>query len=50
LEKVGLGNILKSTKDNDKKERTILMITSTSYTPDEDLGMLIDALELLSKE
>jgi len=26
------------------------MITSTSYTPDEDLSMLIDALELLSKE
>jgi len=29
-----------------RDDRPILMITSTSYTPDEDLTMLINALKL----
>lgn len=33
-----------------KKERPLLMITSTSYTPDEDLAFLLRSLELYSDE
>lgn len=40
LERVG---IAKGTKDE-----TVIMISSTSYTPDEDLSMLVDCLKLLS--
>jgi beta-1,4-mannosyltransferase len=29
--------------------RPILLLTSTSYTPDEDLGLLVDALHQYSK-
>jgi beta-1,4-mannosyltransferase len=27
-----------------KEERPVLLITSTSYTPDEDIGLLVEAL------
>ena len=33
-----------------KEERPILLITSTSYTPDEDIGLLIEALEKYVQE
>jgi beta-1,4-mannosyltransferase len=38
-------NIAKGAKDE-----TVIMISSTSYTPDEDLSMLVDSLKLLSKK
>jgi len=28
-----------------KKGRPLLLLTSTSYTPDEDIGLLVSALE-----
>ena len=31
------------------KDRPILLLTSTSYTPDEDLGLLVDGLIQYSK-
>jgi len=28
-----------------KQTRPLLLLTSTSYTPDEDIGLLVDALK-----
>lgn len=36
-------------KFNYKKDRPLLLLTSTSYTPDEDIGLLVDALKLYSQ-
>ena len=33
-----------------KQDRPLLLITSTSYTPDEDIGLLIESLKLYDKE
>lgn len=33
-----------------KKDRPLLLITSTSYTPDEDLGLLLNALQIYSQK
>jgi len=33
-----------------KKNRPILLLTSTSYTPDEDIGLLVDALAKYATE
>jgi len=35
-------------KYNYKKDRPLLLLTSTSYTPDEDIGLLVEALKLYS--
>ena len=44
LQKVDLNELVEGEKL--KKERPLLLITSTSYTPDEDLGLLVQALRL----
>jgi beta-1,4-mannosyltransferase len=52
LAKVGLQNVfMKKQGDNVTyvEDRPILLLTSTSYTPDEDLGLLVDALIRYSK-
>ena len=43
LPKVELAELAEESKMKD--DRPLLLITSTSYTPDEDLGLLIDALK-----
>lgn len=35
-----------SGKAHEKEDRPILMLTSTSYTPDEDIGILLGALNI----
>ena len=48
LYKIGLDKLVSSSKL--LQNRPLLLITQTSYTPDENLQLLIDALDLFSKE
>ena len=49
FERIGMQGMFTYRQSNGKivykEERPVLLITSTSYTPDEDIGLLIEALE-----
>jgi len=49
--RTGFEGVLTENKNNKytyKQDRPLLLLTSTSYTPDEDIGLLVDALRLYS--
>ena len=48
LKRIGFENMVEGVMM--KKDRPLLLITSTSYTPDEDIGLLLEALKLLGKK